>query len=428
MSTQFCSVEHAVAEIAAGRPVIVVDDEDRENEGDIVFAAEHATPELVGFAVRWTSGLLCVPLAAEECDRLDLPPMCEDNQDPKGTAYTVSVDARAGVTTGISAAERARTIRTLADPATGPQDLTRPGHVFPLRAREGGVLVRPGHTEAGVDLARLAGLRPAAAIGELVHDDGSMQRRPALTAFAEEHGLALLSIADLVAWRAADEAERAAERLAEAAVDRVAEAHIPTRHGSFRAAGYRGPDGREHLALVLGELADGTDVLVRVHSECLTGDVLGSLRCDCGPQLEAGLAAIAAEGRGILLYLRGHEGRGIGLLAKLQAYELQEAGADTLDANVALGLPTDARDYGAGAAVLADLGVRSVRLLTNNPDKRAGLEEHGVLVLGRVPMPVVATAENLRYLQTKRDRMGHDLPALPDAMLPGVVLPEAAAS
>jgi 3,4-dihydroxy 2-butanone 4-phosphate synthase / GTP cyclohydrolase II len=302
------------------------------------------------------------------------------------------------------------------------------------------VLARPGHTEAGVDLARLAGLRPAAAIGELVHDDGSLQRRPALADFAEQHGLVLLSIADLVGWRAAEAAgpdavRRAAEaagpgavRRAEIDVTRAAEAWIPTRHGAFRAVGYRGPDGQEHLALVAGELGDGADVLVRVHSECLTGDVLGSLRCDCGPQLDAALATVATEGRGIVLYLRGHEGRGVGLLAKLRAYQLQERGADTLDANLALGLPGDARDYGAGARILADLGVGSVRLLTNNPHKEAGLQEHGLHVLGRVPMPVVATAENLRYLQTKRDRMGHDLPALPDAMLPGAVLPEAAAS
>jgi 3,4-dihydroxy 2-butanone 4-phosphate synthase / GTP cyclohydrolase II len=426
MGREFGSVEHAIAEVAAGRPVVVVDDEDRENEGDIVFAAEHATAELVGFAVRWTSGVLCVPLAGEDCDRLVLPPMCAVNEDRKGTAYTVSVDARDGVTTGISAAERARTIRALADPGTEPGDLTRPGHVFPLRAREGGVLSRPGHTEAAVDLARLAGLRPAAVIGELVHDDGSLQRRPALAEFAERYGLALLNIADLVAWRAARQAEQASEPQSTAAVVRVAEAGIPTRHGAFSAVGYRGPDGREHLALTFGQLGDGADVLVRVHSECLTGDVLGSLRCDCGPQLDAALATVAAEGRGVVLYLRGHEGRGVGLLAKLKAYQLQEAGADTVDANLSLGLPSDARDYGAGAGMLADLGIASVRLLTNNPDKRAGLEEHGVRVLGRVPLPVQPTAENLRYLQTKRDRMGHDLPALPDAVLPGV-LPEAAA-
>jgi 3,4-dihydroxy 2-butanone 4-phosphate synthase / GTP cyclohydrolase II len=428
MGTESGSVEHAIAEIAAGRAVVVIDDEDRENEGDIVFAAEHATAELVGFAVRWTSGVLCVPLAGADCDRLVLPPMCAVNEDRKGTAYTVSVDARAGVTTGISAAERARTIRALADPATRPADLTRPGHVFPLRARDGGVLSRPGHTEAAIDLVRMAGLRPAAAIGELVHDDGSLRRRPALAEFAAEHGLALLSIADLVAWQAAAEAERTAGRRATGAVVRVAEAVIPTRHGPFSGVGYRGPDGREHLALVHGDLHDGTDVLVRVHSECLTGDVLGSLRCDCGPQLDAALAAVAAAGRGIVLYLRGHEGRGVGLLAKLRAYELQERGVDTLDANLALGLPGDARDYGAGVRILDDLGVRSVRLLTNNPEKQAGLEEHGLRVLGRVALPAVPTAENLHYLQTKRDRMGHDLPALPDAVLPGTLPPAAAAS
>jgi 3,4-dihydroxy 2-butanone 4-phosphate synthase/GTP cyclohydrolase II len=436
MGTQFGSVEQAVAEIAAGRPVIVVDDEDREDEGDLVFAAEHATAELVGFTVRWTSGVLCVPLAAELCDRLALPPMCPVNEDRKGTAYTVSVDAREGVSTGISAAERARTIRALADPATVAADLTRPGHVFPLRARDGGVLARRGHTEAAVDLARMAGLRPVGAIAELVHDDGSVQRRPALAEFAERHGLVLLSVADLVAWRTAEQsatADLAARRAAEQSAAPAAEAQIPTRHGSFRAVGHRGPDGCEHLALVAGDLADGEDVLVRVHSECLTGDVVGSLRCDCGPQFDAALAAVAAEGRGVVLYLRGHEGRGVGLVAKLRAYALQEQGADTLDANLALGLPADARDYGAAARFLADLGVRSVRLLTNNPHKRAGLEEHGLRVLGRVPLPAEATAENVRYLRTKRDRMGHDLPALPEPerpepVLAEVTLPEAAAS
>jgi 3,4-dihydroxy 2-butanone 4-phosphate synthase/GTP cyclohydrolase II len=403
VTRQFCSIEQAVADIAAGRPVIVVDDADRENEGDLVLAAELATPELIAFFVRWTSGVICVPLSGADCDRMSLPPMHHTNEDRKQTAYTVSVDARDGVTTGISAAERAATIRLLADPEAKAEDLTRPGHVFPLRAKDGGVLRRPGHTEAGVDLARLAGLHPAAAIGEIVNDDGSMKRLPELTVFAAEHGLVLISIADLVAYRMRTERQ----------VHQVVRARIPTAHGEFTAVGYASDlDDREHVALVAGELGDGEDVLVRVHSECLTGDVFGSGRCDCGPQLDASLAAVAAEGRGVVLYVRGHEGRGIGLLHKLQAYQLQDRGVDTVDANLALGLPADARDYGTGAQILVDLGIRSMRLLTNNPAKRAGLEGYGLTVLGRVPLPVHQTRDNTRYLVTKRDRMGHDLPGL----------------
>jgi 3,4-dihydroxy 2-butanone 4-phosphate synthase / GTP cyclohydrolase II len=403
VTTAFGSIEQAVADIAAGRPVVVVDDADRENEGDLVVAAALATAESIAFFVRWTSGVICVPLTGPDCDRLALPPMHHTNSDPKQTAYTVSVDARDGVTTGISAAERAGTIRLLADPEAKAEQLTRPGHVFPLRAQEGGVLRRPGHTEAGVDLARLAGLQPAAAIGEVVNDDGSMKRLPELTAFAREHGLTLISIADLVAYRMRTERQ----------VHRVVEARIPTAHGEFTAVGYSSDlDEREHVALVAGDLGTGEDVLVRVHSECLTGDVFGSLRCDCGPQLDASLAAVAAEGRGVVLYVRGHEGRGIGLLHKLQAYQLQDAGADTVDANLELGLPADARDYGTGAQILVDLGVRTMRLLTNNPAKRAALEGYGLHVLGRVPLPVQQTRDNTRYLVTKRDRMGHDLPGL----------------
>jgi 3,4-dihydroxy 2-butanone 4-phosphate synthase/GTP cyclohydrolase II len=397
------SVLQAIADIAAGRAVIVVDDEDRENEGDLVIAASKATPELLNFMIRHTSGVVCVPMEGRELDRLKLPPMTHVNEDRKGTAYSVSVDARDGIATGISAADRARTIRRLCDSATEPYELTRPGHVFPLRAAEGGVLRRIGHTEAAVDLARLAGLTPAGAICEVVNDDGTMARLPELVAFAREHGLTIISIADLVAHR----------QRTESLVTRVAQTRLPTVHGLFAAFGYRTTvDAVEHLALVHGELGDGTDVLVRVHSECLTGDVLGSLRCDCGAQLSAGLDAVAAEGRGVVLYLRGHEGRGIGLVHKLQAYRLQDLGQDTVDANLALGLPADARDYGIAAQILYDLGVRSVRLLTNNPDKRAGLEGYGLDVLGRVPLPVTATPENLRYLRTKRDRMGHDLPGL----------------
>ena len=403
MTTSFGTIAQALRDIAAGRPVVVVDDADRENEGDLVLAAELATPELLAFVVRWTSGVICVPLTGPDCDRLGLPPMAHTNTDRKQTAYTVSVDALDGTSTGISAADRALTIRLLADPLAKAEDFTRPGHVFPLRANEGGVLRRPGHTEAGVDLARLAGLHPAAAIGEVVNDDGTMKRLPELTVFAAEHGLTLISIADLVAHRMRTERQ----------VHRVADARIPTAHGPFRALGYTSDlDDRQHVALVAGDVGDGEDLLVRVHSECLTGDVFGSRRCDCGPQLDASLAAVAAEGRGVVLYMRGHEGRGIGLLHKLQAYQLQDLGADTVDANLELGLPADARDYGTGAQILVDLGVRSMRLLTNNPAKRAGLEGYGLRIAGRVPLPVHPTPDNLRYLVTKRDRMGHDLPGL----------------
>ncbi len=397
-------IERATADIRVGRAVVVVDDEDRENEGDLVFAASKATPALLGFMIRHTSGVVCVPMEGRELDRLKLPPMTYVNEDRKGTAYAVSVDARDGTTTGISAADRARTIKVLVDSATEPYELTRPGHVFPLRAAEGGVLRRPGHTEAAVDLSRLAGLPPAGVICEIVNDDGSMARLPELRAFADQHGLALVSIADLIAHR----------RRSESLVVRVAETRLPTRYGEFRAVGYRSTiDPAEHVALVKGDVTGGTNVLVRVHSECLTGDVLGSLRCDCGPQLDSALRTVSDEGRGVVLYMRGHEGRGIGLLHKLAAYQLQDGGHDTVDANLALGLPADARDYGLGAQILVDLGVRTMRLLTNNPAKRAGLEGYGLAIVGRVPLEMHPTPENLRYLQTKRDRMGHQLPALP---------------
>ena len=401
-SVRLDSVERAVADIAAGRPVVVVDDEDRENEGDLIFAAEKATPELLAFMVRYTSGYVCVALTEADCARLDLPPMYHTNQDQRGTAYTVTVDAREGVTTGISAADRARTMRLLADPSSDAKDFTRPGHVVPLRARDGGVLRRPGHTEAAVDLSRLAGLAPAGVLCEIVSqkDEGDMARRDELEVFAADHDLALITIADLIAYR----------RRVETQVVRVAEARIPTAHGTFTAVGYDSKlDGVEHVALVCGEIGDGEDVLVRVHSECLTGDVFGSLRCDCGPQLDAALEAVAAQGRGVVLYMRGHEGRGIGLMHKLQAYQLQDHGADTVDANLALGVPADARDYGTGAQILGELGIRSMRLLTNNPAKRVGLEGYGLTVLDRVPLPVSPNPENLRYLRTKRDRMGHEL-------------------
>ncbi|MFI9816726.1 bifunctional 3,4-dihydroxy-2-butanone-4-phosphate synthase/GTP cyclohydrolase II [Saccharothrix variisporea] len=398
----FSDIERAVRDIADGRPVIVVDDEDRENEGDLIFAAEKATPELLAFMVRYTSGYVCVSLTESDCDRLDLPPMYHTNQDQRGTAYTVTVDAREGVSTGISAADRARTIRLLADPSSDAKDFNRPGHVVPLRARDGGVLRRPGHTEAAVDLARLAGLAPAGVLCEIVSqkDEGDMARRDELEVFAADHDLALITIADLIAYR----------RRVETQVVRVAEARLPTAHGVFTAVGYDSKlDGIEHVAMVFGEIGDGEDVLVRVHSECLTGDVFGSLRCDCGPQLDAALEAVAAQGRGVVLYMRGHEGRGIGLMHKLQAYQLQDLGADTVDANLALGVPADARDYGTGAQILCELGIKSMRLLTNNPAKRVGLEGYGLRVLDRVPLPISPNPENLHYLRTKRDRMGHEL-------------------
>jgi len=403
---RFGTIERAVADIAAGKPVVVVDGADRENEGDLIFAAQMATPELVAFMVRYTSGYICVPLTEADCARLDLPPMYPVNQDRRGTAYTVSVDAREGGSTGISATDRARTIRLLADPAATAADFTRPGHVVPLRAKEGGVLRRPGHTEAAVDLCRLAALHPAGVLCEVVSQKTveDMARLDELEVFTAEHNLTLISIADLIAYRRRQERQVAA----------VAAARIPTRHGEFQAVGYRSSvDGRDHIALVAGDLGDGEDVLVRVHSECLTGDVFGSQRCDCGPQLDAAIAAVATEGRGVVLYVRGHEGRGIGLLHKLQAYQRQDTGSDTVDANLELGLPADARDYGTGAQILADLGVRSMRLLSNNPAKRAGLAGYGLQILGRVPIAVHPTPENLHYLRTKRDRMGHDLPGLP---------------
>jgi len=396
------SIASAIQAIGAGCPVVVVDDEDRENEGDLIFGAQCATAELTGFMIRYTSGYICVGMEGDTLDRLSLPPMTAINEDRKGTAYAVSVDARDVESTGISAADRALTIRTLADPATQPQDLTRPGHVMPLRAVSGGVLRRAGHTEASVDLARMAGLVAAGALCELVNDDGSMMRAPQCREFADAHGLVMISIRDLIAYR------RTSERF----VERGAEAALPTLHGDFRIVGYRNLlDGIDHVALVKGDIGDGERILVRVHSECLTGDILGSLRCDCGAQLDAAMRAIADDGRGVILYLRGHEGRGIGLLHKLQAYQLQDSGRDTVDANLELGLPADARDYGIGAQILADLGVHSMRLLSNNPAKRAGLEGYGLSIAERVPLVVEPNAHNARYLATKAERMGHDLGA-----------------
>lgn len=402
-------VERAIADIAVGKAVVVVDDEDRENEGDIIFAASKATPELMAWTIRYSSGVICAPMPGAMLDRLEIPLMTPHNKDAYRTAYTISVDARDGTTTGISAADRARTVRTLADSATEPWELTRPGHVFPLRYREGGVLVRRGHTEAAVDLCRLAGLTPAGVLVEVVNDDGTMKRAPELRAFADEHGLAMISIEDLVRYR----------RRVERHVVREAETRLPTRHGDFTAIGYTiTVDGSEHVALVYGDPATLTEdgpVLTRVHSECLTGDVFGSSRCDCGPQLDEAVSRIVEEGRGVVVYLRGHEGRGIGLVAKLQAYQLQDGGRDTVDANLDLGLPADARHYGAATQILKDLGVEEVRLLTNNPDKVSSLEDYGIKVAERVPLTPHPNDHNLAYLLTKRDRMGHDLPDLEGA-------------
>src|SRR3954466_5325121 len=403
MSIRLDSVERAIADIAAGKAVVVVDALERENEGDLIFAAAKATPELMAFTIRHSSGVICVPMPAEMLDRLEIPLMTPHNRDRMRTQFTISVDARDGVTTGISAADRAHTARVLADSATEPWDITRPGHIFPLRYREGGVLARRGHTEAAVDLSRMAGLTPAGVLVELVNDDGTLKRAPELRAFADEHDLAMISIEDLVRWR----------RRNEVLVTRVAETRLPTSHGDFTAYGYRiTVDDSEHVALVYGDVSGEAPVLTRVHSECLTGDVFGSDRCDCGPQLNEAMDTIVKEGRGVVIYLRGHEGRGIGLVAKLQAYQLQDGGRDTVDANLDLGLPADARHYGAATQILRDLGVGSVRLLTNNLDKVLNLEEYGVTVAERVPLTPRPNDHNISYLLTKRDRMGHHLPDL----------------
>lgn len=394
------TVVRAAEDLAAGRMVVVCDDADRENEGDLVIAAQYATPKAVGFIVRHTSGILCAPMTADRADALDLPLMVDDNRDLHETAFTVSVDA-VGTGTGISAEDRSETTRALAATDTPPEVLRRPGHVFPLRAREGGVLKRAGHTEAAVDLMRIAGLEPVALISELVDDDGSVLKPDGVRRFAEEHGLTVLNVADLIQYR----------RRREGLVERAGEAALPTQWGTFRAVSYRSVlDGIEHLALSMGDVAFASDpepVLVRVHSECLTGDLFGSKRCDCGPQLQTALARIAEEGRGCLVYLRGHEGRGIGLAHKLRAYSLQDRGADTLEANVALGLPVDSREYGVGAQILTDIGVRSLRLMTNNPAKYGGLEGYDLEVVERVALVAGVSEQNLSYLRTKRDRLGH---------------------
>ena len=402
MSTRMgTDLRAALDALARGGMVVVTDDADREDEGDLVFAADTATADQMAFTVRYGTGIVCVPMEGGELDRLGLPAMVTQNTDGLGTAFTVSVDGP-GTGTGVSAEDRAATVRALADPATTPGDLRRPGHVFPLRYREGGVLRRAGHTEAAVDLLRLAGRRPVGVICELVDDDGAMLRGPRLRAFAAAHDLPVIAIADVVRYR----------RSTEEVLEETGSAELPTDHGHFRATTFRSRiDGQEHLALTMGDVAahgrDEHGVLVRVHSECLTGDILASRKCDCGHQLDQALRMIAAEGRGVLVYLRGHEGRGIGLGHKLRAYALQEKGRDTVDANLDLGLPVDARDYGTGAAVLAALGVRRIRLITGNPAKYHGLAAYDLDIVERITPPTTVTAENLHYLRTKRDRMGH---------------------
>jgi 3,4-dihydroxy 2-butanone 4-phosphate synthase/GTP cyclohydrolase II len=399
MSRPFASVPEALEDIRAGRMVVVCDDEDRENEGDLTLAAQFATPEAINFMAKEGRGLICLALTPERCDALGLDLMAAKNESPFETAFTVSVEARDGVTTGISAADRARTVQVAIDPRSSSRDLVQPGHIFPLKAKRGGVLERTGQTEAAVDLARLAGLNPAGVICEIMNDDGTMARVGDLERYCARHGLKMITVADLIAYR------RQHDRL----VERVVSTRLPTGFGDFMVVGYRAlTDDKHHVAMVKGEVAGEDDVLVRVHSECLTGDVFHSLRCDCGEQLESALAMIEREGRGVLLYL-AQEGRGIGLLNKLKAYNLQDQGFDTVDANLELGLPVDLRDYGIGAQILVDLGLTSIRILTNNPKKIRGLEGYGLSVSEQVPIVHASNPHNEAYLRAKRDRMGHSL-------------------
>ena len=403
----FDSVEDAIAAIGRGEMIIVVDDEDRENEGDLIMAAEFATEEKIAFIVNHSSGVVCAPILDDRADELDLSLMVAENTEAMRTAFTVTIDYRHGTSTGISAADRALTIRAMVDQNASAADFARPGHIFPLRARPGGVLKRAGHTEAAVDLASLAGLKPAGVLCEIVKPDGTMARVPDLIEFAKEHNLVFISIADLVRYR------RQTEKL----VTRVSQATIPTLHGDFQAVVYESVlDGEQHVAFVVGNPEGSEDVLVRVHSECLTGDIFGSLRCDCGPQLDMALKAIAEEGEGVVVYLRGHEGRGIGLGHKIRAYELQQSGLDTVDAHLEQGLPADSREYGIGAQMLVDLGVTTMRLMTNNPAKYGGLDGFGLEITGRVPVNTEPTSHNNAYLRAKKDRMGHllDLDGEPD--------------
>ncbi len=397
--TPFATIEQAIEDIRAGRIVVVVDDEDRENEGDLTIAAQFATPDAINFMATHARGLVCLCLTEERADELGLRPMTDHNEAPLGTAFTVSVEAREGVTTGISAADRSRTIQVAISPEASPRDLVQPGHVFPLRAKPGGVLERIGQTEAAVDLARLAGLNPSGVVCEIMNDDGTMARVPDLVRYCERHGLKMVTVADLVEYR------RRHEKL----VERGAEVRLPTDQGEFTAVAFRETlTGKTHVALVKGEVAGVENVLVRVHSECLTGDVFHSLRCDCGEQLEQALGQIEDEGSGVLLYM-AQEGRGIGLLNKLKAYELQEQGMDTVEANLELGFPADARDYGIGNQILADLGLSTIRILTNNPKKLTGIDGFGLTVVEQVPIEVQPNDENRRYLSSKRDKLGHRL-------------------
>jgi 3,4-dihydroxy 2-butanone 4-phosphate synthase/GTP cyclohydrolase II len=406
-SSAFATIPEAVAAIGRGEIIVVVDDEDRENEGDLIMSAQAATPEKIAFFVRHTSGVICAPLTGERLDELDIPLMVRDNTESQRTAFTYTVDYRHGTSTGISAADRAATIQALIDPRTRPGDLARPGHIFPLRYAEGGTLKRAGHTEAAVDLARMAGLYPAGVLCEIVNDDGTMARVPDLIEFCREHGLLMISIAELIRYR------RQNEKL----VRRISEARIPTQWGDFDCYVYESVlDGEQHVAFVKGAVQGQQDVLVRVHSECLTGDIFGSRRCDCGQQLDAAMKLIAQEEMGVLVYLRGHEGRGIGLGHKMRAYSLQDQGRDTVDANLELGLPVDSREYGIGSQMLVDLGITTMRFMTNNPAKYGGIEGFGLEITKRIPLQSLPTPENIGYLRTKRERMGHLLEGLDDVL------------